>query len=738
MRNDIFSKSGAKAIWQDHEEMHNRFVRFQTEFDCTDCKDVSFYICTDTKYELYINGNLAGFGQYDDFPTHKAYTRHDVTEFVKKGNNLVSILAWSAGVDMPSMHLHGLPMVIFAVTEGDKCVLVSSDKVKCDYANAYINGDNIEAMNKERPFNFGFDLRNDDEWKSEKVCDSWAHAVECDDSHIEYYESPVKALKLGELVTGKIFTQGEFTPADDSTTARKMQFAPMAYRLKDDVLEEKDGYLEILRDNVYWISDLGKERTGHYVIDVEAEEGAVIEISIGEHVADMRVRSSMESRNFASQCICRKGRQKMSFYIQRMAGRYLEVFCHKGVKKVYTIGFHEANYPFDFRSTLKLNDRLFNKIYEVSAHTLDMCIHEHYEDCPLREQALFGMDSRNQMLAGYYAFGETAMPRASLSLLAEGRFPCGLLEMNSPGHYERTIPTFSLAWVCAVKEYLYFSGDTDFVKEIFPVVQGVMNFFTCDEKTGLVNRPVGYLTWNMYEWTDGMVNWDDDPTLVYDGPLSAFYSIAMSDYADICDAIGETAEKERAQRVVARIKESFHDIFYCAEEKAYKSYINGDAPHYSQLNQAWALIADLVPEAYVNEIIDAMLSEKYVEISLSHSVYKYDALMKSPEKYAEIMLDDVERQWGYMIYNGATSFWETILGEEDFGGAASLCHGWSATPAYIFWRYIMGLYPEDYGFKTMNPKPVCPKNIEGEGTLKTPQGIFRVKLENGKTSYEKI
>ena len=42
------------------------------------------------------------------------------------------------------------------------------------------------------------------------------------------------------------------------------------------------------------------------------------------------------------------------------------------------------------------------------------------------------------------------------------------------------------------------------------------------------------------------------------------------------------------------------------------------------------------------------------------------------------------------------------------------------------------------GFKTMNPKPVCPKNIEGEGTLKTPQGIFRVKLENGKTSYEKI
>jgi hypothetical protein len=37
-----------------------------------------------------------------------------------------------------------------------------------------------------------------------------------------------------------------------------------------------------------------------------------------------------------------------------------------------------------------------------------------------------------------------------------------------------------------------------------------------------------------------------------------------------------------------------------------------------------------------------------------------------------------------MLKNGATSFWETINGEKDFGNAGSLCHGWSALPIIYY------------------------------------------------------
>lgn len=42
---------------------------------------------------------------------------------------------------------------------------------------------------------------------------------------------------------------------------------------------------------------------------------------------------------------------------------------------------------------------------------------------------------------------------------------------------------------------------------------------------------------------------------------------------------------------------------------------------------------------------------------------------------------------GGMLFDGATSFWETLIGSEDFNGAGSLCHGWSAIPVYLYLKY---------------------------------------------------
>lgn len=35
-----------------------------------------------------------------------------------------------------------------------------------------------------------------------------------------------------------------------------------------------------------------------------------------------------------------------------------------------------------------------------------------------------------------------------------------------------------------------------------------------------------------------------------------------------------------------------------------------------------------------------------------------------------------------MLFGETGTFWETELGAADFGGAGSLCHGWSAIPVY--------------------------------------------------------
>ena len=65
--------------------------------------------------------------------------------------------------------------------------------------------------------------------------------------------------------------------------------------------------------------------------------------------------------------------------------------------------------------------------------------------------------------------------------------------------------------------------------------------------------------------------------------------------------------------------------------------------------------------------------------------FTYDALLKTNEtKYRETVLFDIYANYGKMLDEGATATWETIDGAAAFGNAGSLCHGWSAIPAYYF------------------------------------------------------
>ncbi len=71
--------------------------------------------------------------------------------------------------------------------------------------------------------------------------------------------------------------------------------------------------------------------------------------------------------------------------------------------------------------------------------------------------------------------------------------------------------------------------------------------------------------------------------------------------------------------------------------------------------------------------------------TLSMNSFRFDALLKTDaEKYRDVILDELDRDYLYMLRNGATSFWETINGDFDFGYAGSLCHGWSALPVYYY------------------------------------------------------
>ena len=59
--------------------------------------NVFLRISSDSNYAAYINGSLAAWGQYADFPYDKVYDEVDITSFCKPDENRIAILVWYYG-----------------------------------------------------------------------------------------------------------------------------------------------------------------------------------------------------------------------------------------------------------------------------------------------------------------------------------------------------------------------------------------------------------------------------------------------------------------------------------------------------------------------------------------------------------------------------------------------------------------------------------------------------------------
>ncbi|MBQ3616232.1 MAG: hypothetical protein II993_09590, partial [Anaerotignum sp.] len=86
------------------------------------------------------------------------------------------------------------------------------------------------------------------------------------------------------------------------------------------------------------------------------------------------------------------------------------------------------------------------------------------------------------------------------------------------------------------------------------------------------------------------------------------------------------------------------------------------------------------------------------------------------------VFDDIASKWGKMLFQGATTFFETEDGAAAFSDAGSLCHGWSAIPAYLYFAYVLGLKPTSPGYTTYDIHRVSCGIQAAEGLAVTPNG----------------
>ena len=141
------------------------------------------------------------------------------------------------------------------------------------------------------------------------------------------------------------------------------------------------------------------EKTYDVAIRVSCTDGKTYEFPVGTNELSYEIPYTGKGRDFTVELVCNGEYFDFFHPFRRLGCRYLQFLDECEIE---IAGLRETMYPVT-EIPRRFADEQLQKIYDVGVRTLRLCMHEHYEDCPWREQALYAMDSRNQMLCGYYA-----------------------------------------------------------------------------------------------------------------------------------------------------------------------------------------------------------------------------------------------------------------------------------------------------------------------------------------------
>ncbi len=529
--------------------------------------------------------------------------------------------------------------------------------------------------------------------------------------------------------------------------------------------------------DVHLVIDFGRETIGYVQIDMDAPEGAIIDGNFFEGIDDGGIFWTRNLRN-SFRYVSREGHQVFTSH-ERRGFRYGSFTFRNLTRplKIRHITHLMATYPVEAQGRFHSSDETLNKIWEVGAYTVRLCMLDTYVDCPAYEQVYWVGDARNSALVNAMAFGAYDLTDRCVRLTGQSLSP--ELKMVIPPHIQATrnhiatshvvsgwfdeIPMWTFLWVWMAWEQYMNTGDkaalVDYYADVKECLQRCETFLT---KRDLFDIPD---VWNLVDWAA--------QDLERDGEVisnTALMAQALDYAALMAQSLGHSDDEVGYVALAKRLRDAVNLYGWSDEYQGYVDTVR-DQTAYEQYQELCAkrgvtpvtlevfhnkqriseptntlvLLCNAVPAERRDAVMQYVLAAKQGKFVGSSPSYapqgKPDEVVPvgSPwflfftletlfqEGLANDALTILREQWNRMLEKGATSFWETFPGHIGSGHwSRSLCHGWSAAPAYFLSTQVLGVKPAAPGYSRITIAPQ-PFNLQwAEGIVPTPRGPVTV------------
>lgn len=380
--------------------------------------------------------------------------------------------------------------------------------------------------------------------------------------------------------------------------------------------------------------------------------------------------------------------------------------------------------PLENRGSFECDNALVNKLWDACAYTMELNSREGFFDGIKRDRWVWSGDAYQTNFVNYYLAFDKDIVRRTIRML-RGRDPIK--------KHINTICDYTFLWIASVWDYYLYTGDADFVNDIYPEILDMWAFVEPRlDNDGMYKRQGD--DWVFIDWS----TFDSNGPMCAENMLLARAYEATEKYAKL---VGDDKWAEHARERSIYIVNEINKRYWNEEKGAFIDDYKSGKENVTRHANIFAILFDYTTKERKEKIIkNVIFNDKITKITTPYfEFYELDAMCQIGNfKYMTDMLDSY---WGEMIRLGATTIWEEfdptkkgIEHYEMYGGKyeKSLCHAWGASPIYLLGKYALGVRPTSAGYKTYEVKPstMCFGKISG--TVPTPNGDIFVSLDKEK------
>lgn len=752
-------------IWSnDSPENVNQYALFRKTVQLSEVGgEARVHACADMRYWLYVNGERVGFGpgKYNErFPQ---YDSHDVTRRMKPGRNVVAFKVHGIGAVEGCSSFMPVRCGLIAAVELNGQIIGTDGSWRSINDDAY-RRDTPRFCNHQS-FIECFDARKRiKDWETETYDDSsWGKAWEIPENDLAPWEKlvpknidhltltprfPTKILEFGR---SKFATEQDL---DDLTTLGEALEGADRYP-EDGLVEISNNLFPLLiqsprnsDDGGYVVMDFGGNSAGYPVLDLEGTPGVIVDLAYGESFDGKRFECAKQGARYHDRVVLGTERFEHQLMFPKCF-RYLLIEARRGHVTLHGSRHDVSAYPVRWRGGfVSPDDERLRRVWQIGAHTVQMCMEDVYMDTPRRERAGWLGDMLPEAMAAYHAFGETKVARHSLELFMSSQTQEGWISGRYPGLGDANMPVWSAIYNMALADYARHSGDLELVEKVWSGVGRLTRWFERQraEEGLMVVSPA-----KANEGTRGYILVDWAP-MEREGAISAmnmFYYQYLREGQWLAERIGKDDDARALADLAERTKKAIQNLLFDERRGVFvncrnKGLLSEQAGCQENL---LAILWDIATPSQAERVMSALSLDdaplplwrnpdprNWRELGSGDVPWEGEGLvpMGSPF-FAYFALDamfavgkttaalnNIRAHYGDLLAVGATTVWE------EWSGVSSQSHGWGAGPTSLLPRRVLGVKPVEPGFRMFEVLPSFGDLRQAGGRIPTPKGVIQV------------